>query len=356
MGLKGKTPPSVPLLAGSTLHTQLLECGHPSESLEGSVVLEPALLLDRLPWQAKAIVEAGAVAVVRAQQRTWRCKRCSWSTKRGGVSRVVEHLIQPMAAKLQIIRDHVEQRGRIFTEDQIRLVKRYRDEGHRTAPCQVPGSLADLPALARAGVKAASFWVKALRLELPADCGPQQTCSAAGEAPATAADTAAAQRAHVSVDCALPWPMQQLSNPVVGNLDKIMPENGKGEGKSAAGRVVAFAGVVARQDADAPYKFFIECENVSSVFGHDAWFLPAERPPNVAVGSLVVFGVAPGGHATWVCKLAPLAKSLWNVQEPAAAPAGSAGSAGGGSGKAAAGVRRLILKTTKGKAQQQGLG
>jgi len=126
---------------------------------------------------------------------------------------------------------------------------------------------------------------------------------------------------------------------IIGKVDKIIPDKGKGKGKGGEAKgkskgkskpqhqqassssspptaEIAFAGVVASQSSD---KYNIDCENVTAAFGLDAWFNAAEKPANVSTGSLVAFSVSPNGHAQWVCKLAPLADSLWEAQAAAAA-------------------------------------
>eukprot|EP00418_Pyrodinium_bahamense_P012200 CAMPEP_0179122832 /NCGR_PEP_ID=MMETSP0796-20121207/57987_1 /TAXON_ID=73915 /ORGANISM="Pyrodinium bahamense, Strain pbaha01" /LENGTH=289 /DNA_ID=CAMNT_0020821463 /DNA_START=29 /DNA_END=898 /DNA_ORIENTATION=+ len=157
---------------------------------------------------------------------------------------------------------------------------------------------------------------------------------------------------------------------IVGRVDRIIPDKGKGKDKgsvkgkvamgqgkaaigqgkatigqgksgggSGGGAAVAFVGIVARQSTEAPFKLFIDCENITAAFGDDAWFLPSDKPPNVTVGSLVAFAASPEGRATWVCKLAPLGKGLWAAQTVAAERTAAAGIAG-----RTHGVQKTIVK------------
>lgn len=121
-------------------------------------------------------------------------------------------------------------------------------------------------------------------------------------------------------------------------LDSSGPKPAKGQGKSVAKSTngttsspsredLFFAGTVANQQRREPYKFFITCDEITSRYGLDAFFLPEQKPSNAAVGSLVVFTVAPDGEVgfspqcTFIAALAPLG-SLGNAEADAGAAPG----------------------------------
>jgi len=89
-----------------------------------------------------------------------------------------------------------------------------------------------------------------------------------------------------------------------------------------------------------PYKILISCDEISKVYGCDAFCLPSTKPSTVSVGSLVVFtvpedseiGVEP--QASFVAELASLG-SL-----------GSQASSGGvcSANRGGPGVQRTIMK------------
>jgi len=98
-------------------------------------------------------------------------------------------------------------------------------------------------------------------------------------------------------------------------------DKGKGKGKGGKGgggswgavssQDTFYAGIVAKQSQSQPHKFLITCDEVKAQFKQDAFFLREQKPPEVDVGSLVVFTIlAPGNSATpgWAPKAAFIAR------------------------------------------------
>jgi len=131
--------------------------------------------------------------------------------------------------------------------------------------------------------------------------------------------------------------------------DAAMAPAGGAGGAGGAGPCedVYYAGVVKSQMRMEPRKLFVSCEEVTAVYGRDAYFLPSQKPQAVEVGSLVVFSV-PGDsevgfspQANFVAQLAPLG-SLGRDEEEA--PSNGAGAGAVGSASKGPAVQKTIVK------------
>merc|ERR1712217_758668 len=87
-----------------------------------------------------------------------------------------------------------------------------------------------------------------------------------------------------------------------------------------SGSDLFYAGIVGSQETREPFKYFLTCDAVTNKFGHDASFLPKQKPDDVEVGDLVIFTLAPRSqvgqspHANFVGQLAPLGSLVLGSQ------------------------------------------
>lgn len=79
---------------------------------------------------------------------------------------------------------------------------------------------------------------------------------------------------------------------------------------------LVYAGVVTDQSKSEPHEFFITCEAISERHGHDAFFLPEQKPQGVEIGSIVAFQVSrdiengTGPQVTFLSDMAPLGPAV----------------------------------------------